>query len=42
MCKLMTGITYNDVYEYLKMYNMPLVEQKGCRGNSRGTKDQRC
>ena len=40
MWKLMNGIIANSVYEYLEMYNLLPVEQKGCRRNSRGTKDQ--
>ena len=40
MWKLMTGIIANSVYEYLEMYNLFPVEQKRCRRNSRGTKDQ--
>ena len=40
MWKLMTGIIVNSVYEYLEMYNLFPVEQKGYRRNSRGTKDQ--
>ena len=40
MWKLMTRIIVNSVYEYRKMYNLLLVEQKGCRRNSRGTKNQ--
>ena len=40
MWKLMTGIIANSVYEYLEMNNLLPVEQKGCRRNSRGTKDQ--
>ena len=40
MWKLMTGIIANRVYEYLEMNNLLPVEQKGCRRNSRGTKDQ--
>ena len=36
----MTGIVPNSVYKYLEMYNLLPVEQKGCRRNSRGTKDQ--
>ena len=40
MWKLMTGIIANSVYEYLKMNNLLPVEQKGCRRNSRGTKNQ--
>ena len=38
--KLMTGIIVNSVYEYLEMYKLIPVEQKGCRRSSRGTKDQ--
>ena len=38
--KLMTGIIANSVYEYLEMYNLLPVEQKGCRRSSRGTKGQ--
>ena len=37
--KLMTGIIANSVYEYLEMYKLLPVEQKGCRRNSQGTKD---
>ena len=40
MCKLMTGMITNIVNEYLEMYNLLPEEQKGCRRNSRGTKDQ--
>ena len=40
MWKLMTGIIANSAYEYLEMYNLLPVEQKGCRRSSRGTKDQ--
>ena len=40
MWKLMTEIIANSVYEYLEIYNLLPVEQKGCRRNSRGTKDQ--
>ena len=40
MWKVMTGIIANSVYEYLEMNNLLPVEQKGCRRNSRGTKDQ--
>ena len=38
--KLMNGIIANSVYEYLEMYNLLPVEQKGCRRNSWRTKDQ--
>ena len=40
MWKLMTRIIVNSVYEYRKMYNLLLVEQKGCRRNSQGTKNK--
>ena len=40
MWKLMTGMIANSVNEYLEMYNLLPEEQKGCRRNSRGTKDQ--
>ena len=38
--RLMIGIIANSVYEYLEMYNLVPVEQKGCRRNSSRTKDQ--
>ena len=34
------GITANSVYEYLEVHNLLLVEQKGCRRNSQGTKNK--
>ena len=40
MWKLITGIIANNVHEYLEMYNLLPVEQKGYRRNSRGTRDQ--
>ena len=40
MWKLMIGITANSVYEYLQVYKLIPVEQKGCRRNIRGTKYQ--
>ena len=40
MWKLRTGIRANSVYEYLEMYNLLPVEQKGCRRNSSRIKDQ--
>ena len=40
MWKLMIGITANSVYEYLQVYKLIPVEQKGCRRNIRGKKDQ--
>ena len=39
MWKLMTRITANSVHKYLETYNLLRAEQKGCRRNSRGTKD---
>ena len=40
MWKPLTEIIANSVYECLEMHNFFLAEQKGCRRNSRGTKDQ--
>ena len=40
MWKPLTEIIANSVYEYLEMHHFFLVEQNGCRRNSRGTKDQ--
>ena len=40
MWKLITGMIPNSVYEYVEIYNLLPVEQKGCKRNSRGTKDQ--
>ena len=36
----MTGIIANSAYEYLEMHNLLPIEQKACRRNSRGIKDQ--
>ena len=36
----MTGIIADNVFEYIEIYNLLPVEQKGCRRNSRKTKDQ--
>ena len=38
--KLITGMIPNSIYEYVEIYNLLPVEQKGCRKNSRETKDQ--
>ena len=40
MWKLMIGIIANSVYEYLQVYKLIPVEQKGCRRNIQGTKYQ--
>lgn len=40
MWKLLTGIMSNDLYQHLENSNLLPDEQKGCRRNSRGTKDQ--
>ena len=40
MWKLMIRIIANSVYEYLQVYKLIPVEQKGCRRNIRGTEDQ--
>ena len=40
MWKLMTEIKAIIVYEFLKRFNLLPVEQKGCRRNSRRTRDQ--
>ena len=36
----MTGIIANSVYEYLDIYDLLPVEQKGCRRSSQGRKYQ--
>ena len=41
MWKLLTGIIAEDLYEFLDIENLLPDEQKGCRKNSQGTKDQR-
>ena len=38
MWKLMIGIIANSVYEYLQVYKLIPVEQKGCRRNIRRAK----
>ncbi|XP_047475423.1 uncharacterized protein LOC125029527 [Penaeus chinensis] len=40
MWKLLTGIVADDVYDHLNENDLLPEEQKGCRRNSRGTKDQ--
>ena len=39
MWKLLTGIFSEKIYELFESNGLP-VEQKGCRENTRGTKDQ--
>ena len=36
----MTGMIPTSVYEYLEIYKLLPLEQKECRRNRRGTKDQ--
>ena len=40
MWKLLTGVTSDEIYEHLESKRLLPSEQKGCRRNSRGTKDQ--
>ena len=40
MWKLLTGVIAEDMYTYLEKENLLPNEQKGCKRNSRGTKDQ--
>ena len=40
MWKLMTGIISDSVYKFLDENEVLPEEQKGCKRNSRGTKDQ--
>ena len=40
MWKLMTGIIAESMYDYLESERILPEEQKGCKRNSRGTKDQ--
>ena len=40
MWKLFTGIMGDELYKHLEEENLLPDEQKGCRRNSRGTKDQ--
>ena len=40
MWKLLTGIFADKIYDHLQSNNLLVDEQKGCRRQSRGTKDQ--
>ena len=40
MWKLLTGIVAYEIYNHLEENDILLEEQKGCRRNSRGLKDQ--
>ena len=40
MKKLITGIAADEIYNHLEENDLLPEEQKGCRRNSRGTKDQ--
>ena len=40
MWKLLTSVLAEKVYEHLSEKNMPTDDQKGCRKDSRGTKEQ--
>ena len=40
MWKLLTGIIAENTYNFLEVNNVMPEEQKKCRRNSRGTKDQ--
>ena len=40
MCKLFTSIVADEIYNHLKENDLSPEEQKGCRRNRRGTKDQ--
>ena len=40
MWKLLTGIFADKIYDHLHINNLLPDEQKGCRKQSRGTKDQ--
>ena len=40
MWKLLTGIVVDEIYNHLEENDLLPKEQKGCRRNSRGTKDQ--
>ena len=39
MWKLLTGIVADEIYNHLEEDDLVLEEQKGCRRNTRGTKD---
>ena len=40
MWKLLTGIVADEIYNHLEGNDLLPEEQKGCRRNSKGTKDQ--
>ena len=40
MWKLFTGIAADEIYNHIEQNELLPEEQKGCRRNSRGTKDQ--
>ena len=40
MCKLLTGIVADEIYNHLEENDLLPEDHKGCRRNSRGTKDQ--
>ena len=40
MWKVLTGVIANSLYEHLENSSIIPTEQKGCKRNSRGTKDQ--
>ena len=40
MWKLLTGILSDKIYNHLEENDLLPEEQKGCHGNSRGTKEQ--
>ena len=40
MWKLLTGVMSDEIYQHLESKRLLPSEQKGCRRNSRGTKDQ--
>ena len=40
MCKFITGIVADEIYNHLEKNDLLPEEQKGCRRNSRGTKYQ--
>ena len=40
MCKVFTGILAGQVYGHMEREKLLLDEQKGCKRQSRGTKDQ--
>ena len=40
MCKLLTGVIAEEMYDYLEQEKVLTEKQKGCRRGSSGTKDQ--